>query len=338
MNRVKIIGVGTHLPGPQIDNEKIQEKFSVNAEWVELMIGNRFRHLVVDLDTGAINASLADICTDAALAALDRAYTDADEIEFIVMGTATPDQLMPATVNMVAQKLGINGVSTYQLQSGCAGAIQALDLGHKLIKTGTFHKGLVIGGDICAKYIDLKQDYSDLDPAELVNYALFGDGAGAAVLSADDGVEGIEILHTLNRCEGLNREPGQELNWRGSFVDDDAPQPLKEGYQAIEANVPDMALETMNELIAKAGWKLEEITHFMTPQLAGNMTDKIITHMGVAPERALNCVADTGNNGNGLPFLQLQMLQDKAQPGDTAITVAIESSKWIKGGLVLQAG
>ena len=181
MQSVKIIGVGTHLPGKPIDNKKIQEKFNVNAEWIDLVIGNETRYLVMDLDSAEINNSLADMCALASFEALDRAKVDPEEIDFVVMGTATPDNLMPATVNLVCEKLGINNVPTYQLQSGCAGAMQALDIGTTLLRAGKHRRGLVIGGDVCAKYIDLTRDFSRLNSTELINYALFGDGAGAVV-------------------------------------------------------------------------------------------------------------------------------------------------------------
>lgn len=338
MKKVKLISVGTFLPGEPISNEKIEEKFAVNAEWIDFAIGNRTRHLVMDLDTGTMNYTLAGICAIAAFSAINKAGVDVDDIDFIVMGTATPDSLMPATVNLVAEKLGINKVPTYQVQSGCAGALQAIDMATQFLRLGRHKTGLVIGGDVCAKYIDLERDFSQLASSELVNYALFGDGAGAAVLSNDALLRGPEVVWTLNRCEGLNRQPGQELNWLGSRLSDaQTVQPLKEDYKAIEENVPVMAKEVMQEILAGLGWDMADTDWFMTPQLAGHMTDKIIKSMGVDQEKALNCVADTGNNGNALPFLQLEMLVDRIAEGQKAVGVAIESSKWIKGGIALQA-
>lgn len=338
MKKVKLISVGTFLPGEPISNEQIEKKFAVNAQWIDFAIGNRTRHLVMDLDTGQINYSLADICTIAAFNAINKAGVDVDDIDFIVMGTATPDNLMPATVNLVAEKLGINKVSTYQVQSGCAGAMQAIDMATQFLRLGQHKTGLVIGADICAKYIDLERDFSQLSSSELVNYALFGDGAGAAVLSNDEKACGAQIVWTLNRCEGLNRQPGQELNWLGSRLSDaQTIQPLKEDYKAIEENVPVMAKEVMQEILVSMGWDITAVDLFMTPQLAGHMTDKIVESMGVDQAKVLNCVADTGNNGNALPFLQLEMLVERIVEGQKALGVAIESSKWIKGGIALQA-
>lgn len=338
MKKVRLLSVGTFLPNAPISNEKIEQRFAVNAEWIELAIGNRTRHLVMDLDSGAINYTLADMCAIAALEAIHKAGLDTDDIDFIVMGTATPDKLMPATVNLVAEKLGIDKVSTYQVQSGCAGAMQAIDMATQFLRLERHKVGLVIGGDVCAKYIDLDRDFSQLASSELVNYALFGDGAGAAVLSNDARASGPEVVWTLNRCEGMNRDSGQELNWLGSrLADAQAVQPLVEDYKAIESNVPVMSGEVMQEILAAMGWEMDAVDWFMTPQLAGHMSDKIIESMGVARGKALNCVADTGNNGNALPFLQLDMLLDRIAAGQSAIGVAIESSKWIKGGIALQA-
>jgi 3-oxoacyl-[acyl-carrier-protein] synthase-3 len=85
------------------------------------------------------------------------------------------------------------------------------------------------------------------------------------------------------------------------------------------------------------GWEQPSVDLFMTPQLAGHMTDKIVELMGVEKAKALNCVSDTGNNGNALPFIQLEMLTERITEGQKALGVAIESSKWIKGGIALQA-
>lgn len=337
MNNVNIIGVGTFLPGPKIDNRMISETFSVKEEWIDLFIGTKTRHLAMDLHTKKPRYKLVDLCEKAAKEALLSAKKSAESIEFIVMATATPDDLMPATVNQVADRLGINGVATYALQSGCAGAIQALDVASQFIKSGTYKTGLVIGGDVCNKYLDMTQNFEGLPSSELINYVLFGDGAGSVVLTSEEADNAINIAITKNTFEGLSREPGQQIGWIGKTdggMDEDMTL-LKEDYKAIQNNVPEMAKETFESLLESTGWSFEDIDHYMPPQLSGHMTDHIIDHMALRPEKAINCVADTGNNGNALPFLQLQLLWHKMVTGEKCIGVAIESSKWIKTGIAL---
>jgi 3-oxoacyl-[acyl-carrier-protein] synthase III len=334
--KVTIAGIGTFLPGTPINNQQIAEVFHVNEEWIEFFIGNKTRHLAIDLNTRKVMYSLADICSYAAKAAIENSGYSANQIEFVVMATATPDNLMPATVNLVAEKLGINYIPTYQLQSGCAGAIQALDVAQQFLLSGSYKTGLVIGGDICNKYIDMNRDFSKMSSSELVNYVLFGDGAGAVVLTRESQAEGLVIENIFNQLTGLNKEPGQVINWFGGAIqDDNLTQAVKEDYKAIEKNVPTMAKEILHHLMDEMQWSMDSVDFIMPPQLSGNMTQRIIKLMEFPEEKAVNCVAETGNNGNALPFLQLQRLDNLMQDGQRAFGVAVESSKWIKSGLAL---
>lgn len=351
---IRIVSVGTELPGEPVDNAALARFLGMDTlweQWVDAFIGTRSRHMATDLATGELRHSLADLCAAAGRRALAAAGlesgpgpgpgdgsspADGAAVDLVVLGTATPDQLMPATVNMVAERLGVNDVSTFQLQSGCTGAIQALDVAHQLLLAGRHETALVLGGDVCTRIYDVTTDFAALPPAELVNAALFGDGAGAAVLTARPGQGGIAIRHVLTRLTGLGRPPGQVLEWftrsdRGS----DRPA-ASEDYKAIEASVPVLAGEIVDELLDTLEWKVDELDYLLPPQLSGRMTARIVEHLGLDGPREISCVERTGNNGNALPFLQLERLLELATTGDRAAVVAVESSKWIKGGLAVE--
>ncbi|GAA3233924.1 hypothetical protein GCM10020256_50400 [Streptomyces thermocoprophilus] len=159
-----IASIGTALPGDPVDNASLAKVLGVNEEWIEVFIGTKTRHFARDLGTGEVRWSLADLCAQAAQKALAAPGVDPADIEFIVLGTATPDTLMPATVNQVADQLGLDQVPTFQLQSGCAGAIQALSVGQTMIASGQYRTGLVIGGDVCSKHLDVQRDLSGAAP------------------------------------------------------------------------------------------------------------------------------------------------------------------------------
>lgn len=338
MQSVKLIGIGTSLPGNPVTNAKMEEVFGLREDWIDLMIGTKTRHFAVDIDEKVVKYDLSDLAYEAAHKAVLSAGISVENIDLVVMSTATPDHLMPATVNLVADRLGMNGVATYEVQAGCSGAIQGLDIAYRFLTTGMFTNALVIGGDVCNKYMSFHRDFKKMRSSELINLALFGDGAGAAILSTNDNCEGITIHHVVNRFEGLNRKPGQIMNWFGTQERPENAKKLqsaKEDYKAIERDVPVMAKEMLDELLEQLECSVEQVEHYLPPQLGGHMTDKIVQSLGLDSDKSINCVANTGNNGNALPYLQLERLFAQMQPGEKAVCVAIESSKWIKTGLAL---
>lgn len=333
---LKAIGIGTHLPGPQISNKQISKRFSVNEEWINYFVGTKYRHFSVDLLSGEPQCNLTDIATQAAQNAIENAGIETQDIDVVIMASATPDHLMPATVNLVADRLGLNKVATYHLQSGCAGAIQAIDLGMRILNSGQEHTALVIGADVCNKFMDFSQDFSQLTSKEIINYVLFGDGAGSLVLQKTHNQKGIYIDGVINQFVGRNKKPGQMINWWGQSKPVHAKGVL-EDYKAIELEVPPLTKELMHELLNTQRWKLEELNYFLVPQLSKTMTEKIIHHLQIPMEKSINCVEMTGNNGNALPFIQLNQIFHQIQKNEKGLILAIESSKWIKAGMVFHA-
>jgi 3-oxoacyl-[acyl-carrier-protein] synthase-3 len=334
---VTIAGLGTFLPGKPVENKQLAEIFNINKDWIEVFIGSKRRYFAVDLVTQETTHTLAEICAHAAKEAIQNSGYSIQDIEFIVMATGTPDFLMPATVNLVAEKLGINLVPTYQLQSGCSGAVQCLDVAQQFLLSGSYKVGLVIGGDICSRFADFNRDFNNMPSGELVNYVLFGDGAGAAVLTSEENKTGFTIEYVLNQLTGLDKEPGQILNWFAvpPAGDTKLPQAVKEDYKAIEKAVPVLAKEILESLMDAVEWELHDIDFILPPQLSGNMSKRIVEFMDIPVEKAVHCVTETGNVANALPFIQLQNLESMMHQGQRAFCITVESSKWIKGGLAL---
>ncbi|MEV0641221.1 3-oxoacyl-ACP synthase III family protein [Streptomyces sp. NPDC050619] len=336
---VRILAAGSALPGPPVDNAALARRFDMDAsweQWVDVFIGTRSRHLAVDLESGDVRFSLAQLGATAAQRTLDAAGLRPQDVDVMVMGTATPDQLMPATVNMIAERLGIDEIPTYQLQSGCTGAIGALDMGRQLLRTGEYRTALVLGGDVCAKHFDVDFDLRSMAPTELVNVVLFGDGAGAAVLTTEPVADSALVHGVLNRLTGLGRAPGQVVDWYGQSNRRPSTPALQEDYKAIEQLVPGMAVEVLKELLDRLDWTDTDVDYLLAPQLSGTMTDRIVQELGLPGAEDINCVAEIANIGNAAPFVQLERVLPQMAPGDRAIGIAIESSKWIKAGFAIE--
>lgn len=340
---VHILSAASALPGPAVDNAALARRFGMDPlweQWVEAFIGTRSRHLALDLETGRLTSSLADLAEEAGRRALDAAGLTARDVDAVVLGTATPDRLMPATVNIVADRLGIDGVRTFQLQSGCSGAVQALDVARQILLSGSGRRVLVLGGDVIARFYDVTADLRRAAPAELVNYVLFGDAAGAAVLSTEPGPGpgSARVRSLFTRLVGLGREPGAVLEWYGPADDRDAGGPAaSEDYKAIEEHVPVMAEEVLAELLDEAGWKPGDVDLLLPPQLSGRMTRLISQRLALPAAEDVSVVDEAGNSGNAIVFLQLERaLAGLLGPGRRAVGISIESSKWIKSGFALE--
>lgn len=336
---MRLVALSEVLPGEPVTNADLAERFGLHEQWLDQMTGNKSRYFCrLDAPPG-VPKSTSDLATEAGAKALAAAGIAPEALDFLILTTASPDHLMPATVNLVADRLGVDGVPTLQITSGCAGALQGLFTARALLSSG-LRRGLVIGADTCLKLWPSKRDLKQMKPAEMVNFALFGDGAGAAVVEAGADGPGLHVEHLFLRTLGRGRKPAQLVRWFGA----DGAQPSEamgeEDYKAIERHVPEMATTILAELVRETGWPLAEVEHVLTPQLNGVMTEKIRAGLGVRPEQAVSCVAETGNNGNALPFIQMRRLADQIESGvggsGRVFVATVESSKWIVAGLALR--
>ncbi|MFS4097349.1 3-oxoacyl-ACP synthase III family protein [Streptomyces sp. AF1A] len=330
-----LAGIGTALPGAPVDNAALGRALGVSPEWIDVFVGTRLRHFARDLDTGEVRGTLAGLCARAATQALDRAGLDPADVDFLVLATATPDRLLPTTATEVADRLGLGQLPAYQLQAGCSGALQALELGRALLAGGA-GAGLVVGGDVTHRHLDLRPGAARRPAGELVNYVLFGDGAGAAVLTAQPLGDRLAVRGVLHRFTGLGRDPGQIVHWYGAGdAVPDGPA-VTEDYKAIEEFVPGMAAEALWETLELAGWQPQDVDYLLPPQLSRHMTHRILDRLALPGAREISCVSDTGNTGNALPFHQFDRLAAAARPGERALALAVESSKWIRTGVCLE--
>ncbi|MFG3282475.1 3-oxoacyl-ACP synthase III family protein [Streptomyces sp. NPDC048111] len=330
-----LAATGAALPGEPVGNRELGAALGVSDEWIDVFVGTRTRHFTRDLATGEIRGSLADLCAEAGGAALAESGLEAADIDFLVLATATPDRLLPTTAAEVADRLGLDHLPAYQLQSGCSGALQAVEFGRALLGAGA-GAGLVLGGDVTHRHLELKPGASRLPTRELVNYVLFGDGAGAAVLTAEPAGHRVAVRGTVHALTGLGREPGQVVDWYGVGDRHSTRPMLAEDYKAIEEQVPLMAAEALWDLLGLVDWAPEEIAFLLPPQLSRRMTERVMERLPLPGAREVSCVTETGNTGNALPFCQLDRLLGQMGEGDRALALAVESSKWIKAGLALE--
>ncbi|MDU2065617.1 MAG: beta-ketoacyl-ACP synthase III [Sporomusaceae bacterium] len=164
---VGIIGIGSYLPEKEMTNYDLEKLVDTNDEWIVERTGIKARRIA------AAEESTSDLATMAARRALADAGVTADEIDLIIVATATPDMLFPSTACLVQDKLQASHAAAFDLAAGCSGFAYGLVTGTQFIKSGCYKKVLVIGAETLSRILD----WTDRNTC-----VLFGDGAGAAVL------------------------------------------------------------------------------------------------------------------------------------------------------------
>ncbi|HIB31208.1 MAG TPA: beta-ketoacyl-ACP synthase 3, partial [Candidatus Thioglobus sp.] len=183
MNKfARIIGTGSYLPPTVITNEDLSKTIDTTDEWITSRTGIKQRHRVT-------NESTCDLAEIASNNALEMAGIDASDLDLIILATTTPDKIFPATATMLQHAIGAS-CPAFDLQSVCSGFVFALTTAEQFIKTGAANKVLVVGSETLSRIVD----WNDRSTA-----ILFGDGAGAVVLS---GSEETGILHSKLFSDG----------------------------------------------------------------------------------------------------------------------------------------
>ncbi|MGI4948887.1 MAG: beta-ketoacyl-ACP synthase 3, partial [Janthinobacterium lividum] len=192
MTRAAITGTGSALPVRRVSNAELATQVDTTDEWIVERTGIRFRHIAGPDET------TATLAADAASAAIAAAGLGAQDIDLIVLATATPDQTFPATATKVQAMLGIRSCVAFDVAAVCSGFLYALQVADSMIRAGAHTRALVIGAETFSRILDWE------DRATCV---LFGDGAGAVVLEAvpDDAPNGILAtrLHADGRYNDL---------------------------------------------------------------------------------------------------------------------------------------
>lgn len=195
MLRARITGTGSAVPAKVLSNHDLEQLVETNDEWITSRTGIKERRIA------AADEFTSTLATRAARNALEMAGIAAEDLDLILMGTITPDFPFPATACIVQHELGACKAAAFDLSAACSGFIYGLNLAEAYIKSGMARRVLVIGGEVLSRIMD----YTDRNTC-----ILFGDGAGAAVLEADNGPRGLLSSHIFtNGCHwGLLYQPG----------------------------------------------------------------------------------------------------------------------------------
>ena len=260
MQYAKILGSGSYLPEKRVSNDDLAEFVDTSDEWIVSRTGIKFRHLAAE------NERTSDLAVIAAQRALADAGVAAEEIDLIVLATATPDMQFPSTATIVQNKLGIAGCAAFDVQAVCAGFMYAIVTANAYIKSGMAKKVLVIGAETFSHILDWK---------DRTTCVLFGDGAGAVVLGASD-EEG--IIHG-------------KLQADGGYLDLlKVPAQMAGGQIAVKT-----LAKVAEEVLEEAGYHAEQIDWLVPHQANKRIIDSTAKHLGLSLDKVILTVQNHGN-------------------------------------------
>lgn len=277
MQYAKISGTGSYLPANRVSNDDLAQKVDTSDEWITARTGIKFRHIAAE------NEKTSDLAAEAARRALDAAGLNGNEIDLIIMATATPDMQFPSTATIVQQKLGItNGCPAFDVQAVCAGFMYALTTANAYIKSGIAKNALVIGAETFSRIVDWN---------DRTTCVLFGDGAGAVVLSASDKPG---IIHGKLKADGnylkLLNVPGQIACGKVSgspYISMDGPGVFKFAVK--------MLAKIADEVISEAGYTAAQIDWIVPHQANRRIIESTAKHLGLSMDKVILTVQDHGN-------------------------------------------
>ena len=276
MTRRSIVaGVGSAVPKRQVSNAELAGQIDTSDEWIVERTGIRNRYIA---DASETTATLAHA---ACLKALEHAGIGAAEIDLIVLATATPDQTFPSSATKVQAMLGINDCIAFDVHAVCTGFLYALTVADSMLRSGSAETALVIGSETFSRILDWE------DRATCV---LFGDGAGALVLKAEDGERG--ILATKLHADGRHNEL--------LFVDG-GPSTTQtvgklrmKGREVFRHAVVNLA-DVLKEVLAEAGLEASEIDWVVPHQANARILDATARKLGLPPEKVVVTVDQHAN-------------------------------------------
>ena len=276
MSRRSVVsGTGSALPKRQVTNDELAATVDTTDEWIVERTGIRNRYIAGE---GETTGSLA---TEAARRALESAGVGAAEIGLIVLATATPDQTFPSTATKVQAALGIDDCIAFDVHAVCTGFLYALSVADSMLRSGNAAKALVIGAETFSRILDWD------DRATCV---LFGDGAGALVLSAEETEGGIlsTKLHADGRHNDLLFVDG------GPSTTGTVGKLRMKGREVFRHAVINLA-DVLNEVLAGAGLTAGDVDWVVPHQANARILDATARKLGLPPEKVVVTVDKHAN-------------------------------------------
>lgn len=304
MTFARVLGTGGYLPENVLTNSDLERLVDTQDAWVRERTGIRERHIVGPGET------TCDLAEHASRHALEAAGIDKNEIDFVVLGTTTPDLIYPATACRLQARLGISGCPAFDVQAVCTGFIYALSIADQFIRTGAAKCALVVGADATSKILD----WTDRGTC-----VLFGDGAGAVILGASEAPGILSThLHADGRYEHLLYVDG------GVFQGSNHPAYVRmQGSEVFKVAVRTLG-RIVDETLAANDMDRCDVDWLVPHQANTRIINATAKMLGIPMERVVLTIEEHGNtSAASVPLAMDVAIRDgRIRRGDTLLLEA----------------
>ncbi|HEU5481718.1 MAG TPA: beta-ketoacyl-ACP synthase III [Sphingomicrobium sp.] len=303
--RSVVAGVGSALPKRRIDNEELAKTVDTSDQWIVERTGIRSRYVAGEGET------TATLARDAAIKALENADLKAEDVDLIVLATATPDQTFPSSATKVQAMLGIDDCIAFDVHAVCTGFLYALSVADSMLRAGSAKTALVIGSETFSRILDWE------DRGTCV---LFGDGAGALVLRTKEGESGILAtrLHADGRHNDLLFVDG------GPSTTGTVGKLRMKGREVFRHAVVNLA-DVLSEVLEAAGLESADVDWVVPHQANARILDATAKKLGLPAEKVIVTVDRHANtSAASVPLAFDTAVQDgRIKRGDVVVLEAM---------------
>ena len=312
MTRAYITGVGAYAPKRILTNADFERMVETSDEWIVQRSGIRERHIA---DEGE---STCDLALPAAQQALDRANLLPEDIDFIVVGTTTPDHFFPSTANLLQHRLGCRRVGSVDVLAACAASVYSLTIASQFIQTGKYRRILCVGAETLSKITDF---------TDRTTCVLLADAAGAAVLEAtDDGRGFIDAdLYSDGQYAELLHMPGGGSRYPASHetLDKKLHYAKMKGAEVFKVAVR-MFGDCAVQLLERHGFTARDVNLFIPHQANLRIIEAATKRLGLPMDRTFVNIDRYGNTGAASVYVALAeaVSVGRLHPGDLVLLAA----------------
>lgn len=322
--RAQIKGTGFSLPEKILSNADLELMVDTSSQWIEERTG------ILERRIGDSDTATSDLCYEAAQMALERAGMDPLEIDLIIVATATPDRIVPSTACILQDRLGAFKAGAFDLAAGCTGFIYGLNTAEKFLLAPDVKNVLVVGGETLSKIVD----YQDRGTC-----ILFGDGAGAAVVSK--GCKDYGILTSMIGADGRGADllyipaGGSRLPSSKDTVENRQHYLKMNGNEIFRFSTKKM-IEISNQLIQSSGLTYGDIDLFVPHQANLRIIKTAMKQLDLPSDKVLININRFGNMSAACIPVALGMAEKEGRlkPGDLVLTVAFGAGLTYGGAII----